>query len=77
MVTSLSAVAEAAKDCRVLIWNVGKRVRDERLVLDLCVGIVIALLAVLSEGPIMNPYQTTGSRQKETVEAAQWRPRED
>ena len=36
MVTSLSAVAEAAKDCRVLIWNVGKRVRDERLVLDLC-----------------------------------------
>ena len=36
LVTSLSAVAEAAKDCRVLIWNVGKRVRDERLVLDLC-----------------------------------------
>ena len=34
--TSLPAVAEAAKDCGVLIWNVGKLVRDERLVLDLC-----------------------------------------
>ena len=36
LVASLSAVAEAAKDCHVLIWERGRRVRDERLVLDLC-----------------------------------------
>ena len=52
--TTLPVVAEAAKDCRVLIWNV----RNEHETSDwfrFCVGMVIAILTVLSGGLSANP----------------------
>ena len=51
---TLPAVAEAAKYCRVLIWNV-------RIMCEtsgwfwICVGMVIVILTVLSGGPFANP----------------------
>ena len=36
LAATLPVVAEAAKDCRVLIWNVRNLCEIERLVLDLC-----------------------------------------
>ena len=36
MVAASFSEVEAARDCRVSIWNVEKRMRDEWLVLDLC-----------------------------------------
>ena len=39
----------------------------------ICVGIVIAILTVLSGGPVANPISNDCSRQKETDENAAWR----
>ena len=52
--TTLTAVAEAAKDCRVLIWNV-RNMCETSGWFWICVGMVIAILTVLSGGPFANP----------------------
>ena len=57
--TTLPVVAEAAKDCRVLIWNV-RNMCETSGWFWICVGMVIAILTVLSGGPFANPIgQTT------------------
>ena len=59
------AVAEAAKDCRVLIWNV----RNEHETSGwfwICVGMVIAILMVLSGGVSAKPISDHWRRQKVT-----------
>ena len=48
------AVAEAAKDRRVLIWNV-RNMCETSGWLWICVGMVIVMLTVLSDGPFANP----------------------
>ena len=74
LVASLPAVAEAAKDCRVFLWNAWNMCETSGW-FWICVGMVIALLAVLSGGPIVNSISDDWSRQRETVEAAWRRPR--
>ena len=54
MATTLSAVAEAAKDCRVLIWNM-RNMCETSGWFWMCVGMVIVILTVLSGGPFANP----------------------
>ena len=49
-----SAVAEAAKACRVLIWNV-KNMCETNGWFWICVGMVIVILMVLSGRPFANP----------------------
>ena len=66
---TLSAVAEAAKDCRVLIWNVRNMCETSGWI---CVGMVIVILTVLSGGPFANPISDDCSRQKKTDENAAW-----
>ena len=73
LVASLPAVAEAAKDCRVSIWNVGD-ICETSGWYWVCVGMVIALLMVLSGGPIVNPISddwksTEGDRRGCTMES--------
>ena len=51
---TLSAVAEAAKDCRVLIWNV-RNLCETSGWFWICVGMVIVILTVWSGGPFANP----------------------
>ena len=51
---TLPAVAEAAKDCRVLLWNV-RNMCETRGWFWICVGMVIVILTVLSGGPFANP----------------------
>ena len=67
--TTLLAVAEAAKDCRVLIWNV-RNMCETSGWFWICVGMVIAILTVLSGRPFANPISDDCSRQKETDENA-------
>ena len=70
--TTVLVVAEAAKYCRVLIWNV----RNEHETSGwfwICVGMVIAILMVLSDRLSANPISTDWSRQKVTDENAAWR----
>ena len=70
--TTVSSVAEAAKDCRVLIWNV----RNEHETSGwfwICARMVIAILMVLSSGLSVNPIPDDWSRQKVTDENAAWR----
>ena len=43
---------EAAKDCRVLIWNMC----EGSGWFWICVGMVIVILTVLSGGPFANPF---------------------
>ena len=50
-----TAVAEEAKDCRVLIWNV-KNMCETSCWFWICVGMVIVILTVLSGGPFANPF---------------------
>ena len=54
MAATLPAVAEAAKDCRVLIFNVRKMCETSGW-FWICVGIVIVILTVLLGGPFANP----------------------
>ena len=70
--TTLSAVAEAAKNSRVSIWNV-RNMCETSGWFWICVGMVIAILKVLSGGPFANPISDDCSRQKETDENAAWR----
>ena len=70
--TTLTAVAEAAKNCRVLIWNV-RNMCETSGWLGICVGMVIVILTVLSGGPFANSISDDCSRQKETDENAAWR----
>ena len=51
---TLTAVAEAAKDCRVLIWNV-RNMCETSGWFWICEGMVIVILTVLSGGPFANP----------------------
>ena len=50
---TLHAVAEAAKDCRVPIWNV-RNMCETSGWFWICVGIVIVILTELSGGPFAN-----------------------
>ena len=68
---TLPAVAEAAKDCRVLFWNV-RNMCETSGSFWICVGMVIVILTVLSGGPFANPISDDCSRQKETDENAAW-----
>ena len=70
--TTLSAFAEAATDCRVFIWNV-RNMCETSGWFWICVGMVIAILTVLSGGPFVNPIPDDCSWQKETDENAAWR----
>ena len=70
--TTLTAVAEAAKDYRVLIWNV-RNMCETSGWFWICMGMVIAILTVLSGGLFANPISDDCSRQKETDENAAWR----
>ena len=70
--TTLPAVAEAAKDCRVFIWKV-RNMCETSGWFGICVGMVIAILTVLSSGPFANPISDDCSWQKETDENAAWR----
>ena len=51
---TLPAVAEAAKDCRVLIWN-ARNMCETSGWFWICVGMVIVILMVLSGRPFANP----------------------
>ena len=51
---TLPAVAEAAKDCHVLFWNV-RNMCETSGWFWICVGMVIVILTVLSGGPFANP----------------------
>ena len=51
---TLTAVAEAAKDCRVLIWNVSNMCETSGW-FWICVGLVIVILMVLSGRPFAKP----------------------
>ena len=67
------AVAEAAKYCRVLIWNV-RNMCEAGGWFWICVGMVIVILTVLSGGPFANPISDDCSRQKDTDNAGWRRP---
>ena len=69
---TLTAVAETATDCRVLIWNV-RNMCETSGWFWICVGMVIVILTVLSSGPFANPISDDCSRQRETDENAAWR----
>ena len=51
---TLPAVPEAAKDCRILIWNV-RNMCETSGWFWICVAMVIVILTVLSGGPFANP----------------------
>ena len=70
--TTLSAVAETATYFRVLIWNVSNMCETSGW-FRICVGMVMAILTVVSGGPLANPISDDCSRQKETDETAAWR----
>ena len=73
--TTLPAVAEAAKDCRVSIWNV-KNMCETSGWFWICVGMVIVILMVLSGRPFANPIgqMTEVGRRRPTTVAARRRP---
>ena len=64
---TLSAVAEAAKDCRVLIWDV-RNMCETSGWFWIGVGMVIVILTVLSGGLSANPISDDCSRQKDRRE---------
>ena len=68
---TLTAVAEAAKDCRVPVWTV-RNMCETSGWFWICVGMVIVILTVLPGGPLANPISDDCSRQKETDENAAW-----
>ena len=70
--TTLPAVAEAAKDCRVLIWDV-RNMCETSGWFWICVDMVIAILTVLSGGLSATLHPDDCSRQKETDKNAAWR----
>ena len=72
VVTTLTTVAEAAKDCRVSIWKV-RNMCETSDWFWICVGMVIAILTVLSDGLFGNPISDDCSRLKETDVNPAWR----
>ena len=64
---TLPTVAEASKDCRVLIWNVSNMCEMSDW-FWICVGMAIVILMVLSGRPIANPIgqMTEVSRRRPT-----------
>ena len=69
---SFPAVAEAARDCRVSIWNVRNNAR-RMAGFWICVGMVIAILMVLSGGPSGMSISDDCSQHKETDNNVAWR----
>ena len=69
---SFTAVAEAARDCRLSIWNV-RNICETNGWFRICVGMVIAILMVLSGGPSGTSISDDCSQQKETDKNAAWR----
>ena len=65
-------VAETAKDCRVLIWNV-RNVCETNGLFWICVGMVIVILTVLSGAPSGISISDDWSQQEETDKNAAWR----
>ena len=65
-------LSEAGKDCRVSIWNV-RNICETSDWFWMCVGVVIAILTVLSGGLFANPILDDSGRQKETDKTAAWR----
>ena len=69
---SFPAVAEAARDCRVSTWNV-RNICEANGWFRNCVGMVIAILMVLSGGLSGISISDDCSQQKETDKNAAWR----
>ena len=69
---SFPVVAEAARDCRVSIWN-ARNMCETSGWFWICVGMVIAILKVLSGVPSEISISDDCSQQKETDETAAWR----
>ena len=65
-------VAEAEKDCFVLIWYV-RNMCEMSGWFWICVGMTIAILTVLSGGLFGHPISADCSRKRETDESAAWR----
>ena len=72
MVAASFPDVDAARDCRVSIWNVGN-VCETIGRFWICVGMVIAILTVLSGVPSGISISDVCSQQKETDENAAWR----
>ena len=69
---SFNAVAEAARDCRMSIWNV-RNVCETSGWFRVCLGMVIAILMVLSGGLPGISISDDCSQQKETDKNGAWR----
>ena len=69
---SFTAVAGAARDCRVSTWNV-RNVCEANGWFRICAGMVIAILTVLSGVPPGISISDDCSQQKETDKNAAWR----
>ena len=69
---SFTVVAEAARDCRVSIWNVRNACKTNGW-FRIFLGMVIAILMVLSGGPSGISISDDCSQQKETDKNAAWR----
>ena len=69
---SFTVVAEAARDCRVSIWNVRNACKTNGW-FRIFLGMVIAILMVLSGGPSGITISDDCSQQKETDKNAAWR----
>ena len=72
MVAASFPEVEAARDCRVSIWNV-RNVCETNGWFWICVGMVMAILTVLSGVPSGISISDDCSQQKETDENAAWR----
>ena len=73
MVAASFPEVEAAKDFHVSIWNV-RNIRETNGWFRICVGMVIAILMVLSGGPFWDfSISDDCSQQKETAESTAWR----
>ena len=71
MVAASFPAIEAARDCRVSIWNV-RNMCETNDWFRICVGMVIAILTVLSGVPLGISIPDDCSQQKETDENAAW-----
>ena len=72
MVAASFPEVEAARDCRVSTWNV-RNICESNGWFWICVGMVIAILTVLSGVPSGISISDDCSQQKETDENAAWR----
>ena len=72
MVAASFPAIEAARDCRASIWN-GRNICETNGWFRICVGMVIAILTVLSGVPFGISISDDCSQQKETDENPAWR----